>query len=158
MIGEDFAQQAQSALKNLRPISPEWKVHSTEIHLGSAGVRARNCVDGDAWSWFVPSWYRVSLIKKMPPKTRIWNIQLGDMILHTWPGEPTTSFGLEIKKRAAEAGFKQSWIFGLTNDYLAYFTTPSEYEEGGYEACATFYGREGGNKILQAHKTALVST
>lgn len=152
-IGADFAQQAQPALKNLRPISPEWKAHSTEIHLGAAGVGARNCVDNDAWSWFVPGWYRLSLIKKMPQKTRIWNLRLGDMIFLTWPGEPTTAFGLEIKNLATTAGFKQAWILGLTNDYLAYFTTPSEYDEGGYEACGTLYGREGGSKILKAHKT-----
>ncbi len=47
---------------------------------------------------------------------------------------------------------EQAWIMGLTNDYLAYFTTPDEFNQGGYEACFSLYGKQSGTKILSEHK------
>lgn len=40
---------------------------------------------------------------------------------------------------------------GLTNDHLAYFTTPEEFSAGGYETCVNFFKADGGNNILQKH-------
>jgi hypothetical protein len=42
-------------------------------------------------------------------------------------------------------------VMGLTNDHLAYFTTPEEFLAGGYETCVNFFGAEGGKNILQKH-------
>jgi hypothetical protein len=48
-------------------------------------------------------------------------------------------------------------VLGLTNDHLAYFTTPEEFDEGGYEACGSIYGPHAGNKIVREHHLLLAS-
>lgn len=154
-IRKEFADQATDALNNLRPVSPVWDVNSNEVQLGKANLRLKNCVTQSKWRWLVPKCWCIPLSGSLPQTTRIWNLRLDDLIFLTWPGEPTAALGLELKHLAQNAGFNQAWILGLTNDYLAYFTTPSEYQQSGYEACSSLYGLEGGSRILEAHKSLL---
>jgi hypothetical protein len=154
-LGETFAEQAYAVLKQLRPIPAVWSIQSREVVLGAPRVELRNCTGGSGFSKLIPEWLDLSFSETMPQKTRIWTIQFADMIFLTFPGEATTALGFELKDLAAEAGFSQTWILGLTNDYLAYFTTPSEYDNGIYEACSSFYGKFGGSKIKAQHKKLL---
>jgi hypothetical protein len=87
-----------------------------------------------------------------PKEAEATLLELGDMLLMTWPGEPTTSIGLELRRLAADAGAAQSWVLGLTNDHLAYFVMPDEYEEGGYETCSSLYGPQGAVKLIEAYR------
>jgi hypothetical protein len=154
-IRKEFADQAKYALDNLRPISPVWEVSSTEVQLGKASLRLKNFVNQSEWRWLVPKWLQIPLSGSLPQTTTIWNLRLDDLIFLTWPGEPTAALGLELKHLAHQAGFRQPWILGLTNDYLAYFTTPSEYQQLGYEAYNSLYGSEGGNRIVEAYQSLL---
>lgn len=37
-------------------------------------------------------------------------------------------------------GFSETFILGYTNDYLGYFSTPDQYDLGGYESLMTMWG------------------
>jgi len=154
-IRKEFADQAAAAFHNLRPVSPVWESGSKEVKLGKASLCLKNCVNQRTLRWFIPKCWCISLSGSLPQITSIWHLRLDDLIFLTWPGEPTAALGLELKLLAQNVGFRQPWILGLTNDYLAYFTTPAEYHQSGYEACSSLYGPEGGSRILEAHQALL---
>jgi hypothetical protein len=155
-LGRSFAAQAEAAIGAARPIDPVWNVSHTMVDMGLPGLGVKACLNaksdivqilgdslmGIAWTAF-------------PTKAEISAIQLGDLELLTWPGEPTTTAGLELKKLALAQGAREAWVFGLTNDHLAYFTMPDEYAEGGYEGCVSIYGANGAVKILDAFQSML---
>lgn len=61
----------------------------------------------------------------------------------TLPFEPLTDVGHAVKAYGRDvAGFDHTWVFGLTNAYMGYLADPAEFDEGGYEAGATFWGRD----------------
>lgn len=155
-IKKEFAVQAKYALNNLRPVSPVWEVNSIEVKLGNASLRLKSFITQNYWRRLVPKWLRISLSGSLPQRTTIWNFRLGDLVLLTWPGEPTAALGFELKNLAKQAGFNQPWILGLTNDYLAYFTSPSEYQQFCYESYNSLYGAQGGRRIMEAHRSLLI--
>jgi len=65
------------------------------------------------------------------------------------PGEAITDLGTTLKANAAArltahgitAGNQFTMIGGLTDGHMGYFTTPAQYDLGGYEAAGTLYGR-----------------
>ena len=40
-------------------------------------------------------------------------------------------------------------LFGLTNGHMSYITDADEYDEGGYEAVATLFGRDTGARVVE---------
>lgn len=58
------------------------------------------------------------------------------------PGEAITEVGRSIQTPILARGFENAYIMGLANGYMGYITSPEEYDMGGYEACATLYGRD----------------
>lgn len=63
-------------------------------------------------------------------ETLLQVIQLGETAIVSLPGEFFVEFGLEIKEKSP---FKNTLIFGMTNDYIGYVPTREAFEEGGYE-------------------------
>ena len=68
-------------------------------------------------------------------KTVLGVLQINGVRMFCFPGEPSASLGLELKRR-----FPGSWILGLANDHLGYFLSEEEYAGGGYERKVSFYG------------------
>ncbi len=66
------------------------------------------------------------------------------------PGEAIHTLGLEIKQDGIGAGFDSAFCFGLANGHMAYITTFDEYQAGGYEGIATFFGPQTGATVRQA--------
>jgi neutral ceramidase len=150
--GKSFAAQAVSYLHTAAPLSETWSVNKSEVNLGLA--QAGNCTN----SKFVYGLTQILnplLWTTIPNKTDIWSISWGHLQMMTWPGEATTDLGLILKNSAKSLRQKKGWVFGLTNDHLAYFVTPSEFKTGHYEACSTFYGPNGGTKVTDSHKALL---
>jgi neutral ceramidase len=145
-IGNEFANQAMSYLHTAKPHTGEWIVKQAKVNLGVP--RAGHCtksklvwglthaLDPLAWAGF-------------PKETYVWSIVWGDIAIMTWPGEVTSELGFGLKRWAKSKG-KEGWVFGLTNDHLAYFVTPQEFAAGTYESCGSFYGSQGGAKIQSA--------
>lgn len=94
--------------------------------------------------------------RSFPVDFELSQIELGNALMMTWPGEPTTDLGLESQQIAREAGYAgTAWNLGLTNGYMGYFVTESEYDAGGYEVCVAYHGKKAGRTILNNHRELL---
>ena len=84
--------------------------------------------------------------------TRIAQVEIGDQLLLTWPGEATTRLGRALARVACAHGARLPWIVGLANDHLSYFTTEDEFFGGhGIAQSSALYGPYAGRRILNAH-------
>jgi hypothetical protein len=89
-----------------------------------------------------------------PDSAPLTQVRLGGrrgLTMMSWPGEPTSELGLQMREAAEKLGARDSWVLGLTNGHQGYFTSPWDFELGGLEACLNFYGREGGRRVVDAH-------
>jgi neutral ceramidase len=91
----------------------------------------------------------------MPATCEVSFIRVGGLLLMGVPCEPTASIGLAAKAAAAAAGAKTAGIVALTNGWIGYVLTPEQYKAGKYEATMSFYGDQGGEKILAGVKAGL---
>lgn len=148
MMGSEFASQTIAHWNELKPMNETWIVLEKKISLSKPTVDLKKCVD-ESW---MPKGIKLGLGRFVSKTTVINQIHFGPLWLLTWPGEPTTEIGLKLKQVAMETGALDAWVFGLTNDHLGYFTTPEEFAKGGYETCVNFFGSQGGETILKAHK------
>lgn len=154
--GETFATQAIADLASARLIWPDFWINRTNVWLDSPNMSLLHCLGSGFLRYLIWSGLHVHLDLFFPDKATIYSVTLGDMIFMTWPGEPTTSLGLQLKEIAQLAGAKQAWVLGLTNDHLTYFVTPDEYKNGGYESCSCVYGADGGVKIVDGYRKMLL--
>jgi hypothetical protein len=156
-IGAAFAAQAGAALPTAAPVTPaSWEVRTTaapvDIKTPFYYFAARSAFI-KLWPW---NRFGMSAGHWMPYRVRIWSIRLGGLRMMTWPGEPTTSIGLALRKRAIESGAKHAWVLGLTNGHAAYFANCSDYFDfDDYSAAGSLYGPHGGNKLLNEHTCLL---
>jgi hypothetical protein len=83
-------------------------------------------------------------------------LRLGDVVLATVPGEPTTTVGQQIKAAGKARGFRRTYVVGLANDHMSYVTTPDEYAEiDQYEAQSTLYGPTTGTIVVSSATKAI---
>jgi hypothetical protein len=153
--GRMFAEQALDSLEDARNIGAEWSVSRRNVRLPMAFLNLKGCVEQKSIQKFILSGLRLYLGPLLNRDTHVLSIRLGDMVMMTWPGEPTTLLGLELRRLAREAGVDQAWVLGLTNDHMAYFTTPEEYAHSSYESCSSLHGAEGTTRLLDAHASML---
>ncbi len=69
-------------------------------------------------------------------------LRMGKTVILFVPGEPLTTLGLELKAGAKALGYETPFVFGLSNDHMSYVADKASYEEGGYEAIATLFGKD----------------
>jgi hypothetical protein len=151
-LADRVGDQAAFAMTRLRPVEPVWRLRHADLALGRAHVNVAGCLSPEQRPTFgsrLLGWLPLAL-PRLPQETRLSALRLGDLVMFSWPGEPTTALG-----RALDALHPGAWTLGLTNDHLSYFTAPAEYAEGGYEACATLYGAEAGLRIVERHRELL---
>ncbi|ELZ12266.1 hypothetical protein C479_05643 [Halovivax asiaticus JCM 14624] len=77
-------------------------------------------------------------------EVEIQALRLGDRLLVTVPGEPTTEMGRRMAEAAAEAApddVTDVTVVGIANGYNGYFTTPEEYDQQHYEGGHTVFGK-----------------
>jgi hypothetical protein len=148
LIGRRFADQAMAAVPDARPIEADWSATTRIVRAApvlnprsAARLERRNLSIG--LGWLVPREIPLSVVR------------LGDMVLLAWPGEPSTALGLAVKGAASDSGCTQAWVLSLTNGYLGYFVTPSEYRTGGYEAIKSLYGPDAGVRLVDEFRSML---
>jgi hypothetical protein len=129
-----------------------WDVKKIDVQLKAPKLNLAGCINSPDKESKIFKRFAIPVGKLLPRQASIWQIKLGSLFLMTWPGEPNTSLGRMLKTAAQETGNTQPWVLGLTNDHLSYFTSKQEYTAGGYEACASFYGAEGGPTLVSAHR------
>ena len=84
-----------------------------------------------------------------PHQTESTALRLGDLLIVGVPGELICSLGLKIKEQLRRGGAKIPVIGGLANEWISYILSPDEYDQGGYEASVSFYGRGLGPVIVK---------
>ena len=154
-IGREFGEQAMVTLDTARPILPEWIVRTSVVNLSKPVFHLQNCIKSKFWKKVIGKRFKAGVEELVPREAHLYTLQLGDMIITTWPGEPTAALGLRLKQAGHSVGYSQAWVLGLTNGYLGYFTSPEEFAEGNYEACASFYGPNGGMSVLNGLQTLM---
>lgn len=80
------------------------------------------------------------------------------------PGEPITEVGTQIKSTASSkmttacgACTNYTMVSALTNGYMGYITSTTQYDNGGYEAAGTMYGRATVDTVYSATSTAVTA-
>jgi len=77
-------------------------------------------------------------------------------VLFSLPGEAIVELGWWIRNDTIKLGFDGINIFaGYTNSYMGYFSTPREYDIGGYESQMTFWGIETASRIRESVNSVL---
>lgn len=89
------------------------------------------------------------LTQVCPRQTESTALRLGDLLIVGVPGELICSLGLKIKEQLRRRGAKIPVIGGLANEWVSYILSPNEYDQGGYEASVSFYGRTLGPVIVK---------
>ena len=151
--GQEFAALAMASLTTARKIPPEWKVQQITTKLPMARVNLGKCgfdigKDEVNMNLYIGA-------HALPRMALLSQIEIGDIFMMTWPGEPTTTSGQMTRDIATAHGKKDVWILGLTNGHMGYFVTPAEWTEGGYEPCVNLNGPTAVGKIVSAHGTIL---
>ncbi len=151
-LGQQFITKLDKAVQ----IKPVWKAVTKKVFLGLPYLNLPTCaadMGAKGFGKFIMNTIRkFPLATALPMWTDLTLVQLDGISMMTWPGEPTTSIGLDLKRAAYQAGAKNAWVLGLTNHHLAYFVTAQEFYEPGYEGCASFYGPLGGVKIINKYR------
>ena len=78
---------------------------------------------------------------------RFQAIRMNDVLIVPVPGEPIFFVGQAMKADGRALGFNRVFIFGLSNGHMAYITDEKEYQIGGYEGIATFFGPHTADKV-----------
>jgi len=155
VLGRLFGEQSVAALDDsqLKKIDPEFSVKRERVYLGIPGSSLKKCVGGMFSGWDPK--IRVPLIGLFTMHSYLTQVQLGDITMLTWPGEPTTQLGYNLQDAARKLGVQDPWILGLTNDYTAYYTTHDEWFEDHYDSCSSLFMWHGGDRILAKHSKML---
>jgi len=148
--GAALAGGALAAWTDARAESaPRLNVASERVSLPSPALSLRNCLG----EW-VPSNMTVGLARFLPSGAEVIAVALGETAWVAIPGELETSLGLAIKAGAREQ-FRQVFVAGVTNDYLGYLLSPTDYRRPSYIACGSLYGERGGEIVRDAALSAL---
>jgi hypothetical protein len=146
-LGDFFASQTNAHWEDMQSLDPEWEVVQKEFEIGKPHINIAKC----ATQKWMPKKINLGLKRWISSKSIITQVRFQNLWFVTWPGEATTELGIKLREELKESGVQNSWILGLSNDHLAYFLTPEEFEKGGYEACCNFFGEHGGLKVIEAH-------
>ncbi|MBL7716247.1 MAG: neutral/alkaline non-lysosomal ceramidase N-terminal domain-containing protein [Bdellovibrionales bacterium] len=154
-LGAEFARQAAPAFTpaRLKPVAPEFSVQQKKIWLGIPASPLKYCGEGILKKSPIP--LRISLVPFMAQRAKISLVKVGEIAMMTWPGEASTTLGYELQGVAKSRGYKTSWVLGLTNDYMTYFTTKKEYHQGAYDSCSSLFNFRGAERIIKHYKSML---
>lgn len=87
---------------------------------------------------------------------RFQALRINDTVIVPVPGEPIFFVGQAMKAESLALGFSRVLIFGLSNGHMAYITNEAEYNIGGYEGIATFFGPKTAEKVQAAAMTQIL--
>jgi neutral ceramidase len=147
--GLELAAAVRTAWDAAEPVAARLSVATTRLTLPSPFLSVRNCTA----SW-VPQWLTAPLGAVLPDDAELIAGRLGDVAWVTIPGELQSLLGKTVK-RAGLPNLSRVFVAGLSNDYLGYFLTPTDYRRVKYVSCATLYGPEAGQILTQAAETLI---
>lgn len=75
-----------------------------------------------------------------PEEVFLQTLEINDLLLTFFPGEPCVNIGLEMRRRALARGYAAQFSVGLSNDFLNYFVPRDTYARLDYECSMNFFG------------------
>lgn len=145
-IGGELALAAQGGWRTAEPVpGAVLAIGRRTVSLPAPSLSAHNCLRG-----WLPRAAGLPLGSVFPRETTLTALAVGDVGVVTIPGELQTSLGRHIKDTAAGADLRRVLVAGLSNDYLGYFTTVTDYDRPGYVSCASLYGAPAGECLAGA--------
>ncbi len=76
----------------------------------------------------------------LPASTWLDVLEIGDLLLCFFPGEPCVELGLELREHALARGYEAQFSVSQANDHLFYFAPREYYTTSHYEQEMSFYG------------------
>ena len=76
----------------------------------------------------------------VPRDVFLQTLEIDDLLVNFFPGEPCVEIGLGLRKQARDRGYKAQFTVGCANDYLNYFVTRDTYHRFDYECGMNFFG------------------
>ncbi|MBI2155788.1 MAG: neutral/alkaline non-lysosomal ceramidase N-terminal domain-containing protein [Candidatus Rokubacteria bacterium] len=138
-IGRALADAVQAGWERARAApAASIEIARRRVALPSPWLSLRNCTG----RW-MPRFVTAPLGSAFPADADLTAVALGDVAWITVPGELQAALGLAIKREGRDL-FAQTFIAGLSNDYLGYFVAPADYDRPAYVTCATLYGPKAG--------------
>ncbi|PYM30114.1 MAG: hypothetical protein DMD80_05385 [Candidatus Rokuibacteriota bacterium] len=113
------------------------------VDLPAPRLSLRNCLGG-----WMPAVLTVPLDGALPSETTLTAVALGDTAWVALPGEPATALGLRIKAEARRS-FRHAFVAGVSNDYVGYLVTATDYGRPTYVTCSSFYGADTGDRLAE---------
>ncbi|HZH99224.1 MAG TPA: hypothetical protein VEX38_09655, partial [Fimbriimonadaceae bacterium] len=104
----------------------------------------------------IPEPLAETLVKRFAPaEAEITAFRVGKLAVVGVPGEPTSHLGAAISAAGKKLGFSPVLVVSHVNGWAGYMLDAKDYAKGGYEATLSFYGPEGGPKVVTAATEAL---
>jgi hypothetical protein len=160
-VAKNFENQFRASFvpEHLERMPDELSVERKKVFLGVPGWPLKICAKRDG---FYKSWMeilgrsgKIPMFGIFPTHTHLSLVKLGGVMMMSWPGEASTSLGFDLNRIASTYGFDRSWVLGLTNDYLTYFTTEHEFLEATYDSCSSLYTDKGGRRIIAHYRNRI---
>ncbi len=76
----------------------------------------------------------------MPDQTYLQTLEIDNLLLTFFPGEPCVELGIEMRRQARSRGYANQFSVGLANDHLLYFVPTELYGTLDYESAMNMYG------------------
>jgi neutral ceramidase len=116
-------------------------MRTTTLALPAPRLSLRNCLG----RW-VPRALTLPLGSMFPRETTLTAVALGDLAWVALPGELQTELGRQLKAEGRDL-FNDVFVAGVSNDYLGYFVTRTDYERPAYITCASVYAAGTGQEL-----------
>lgn len=75
-----------------------------------------------------------------PAQVVLQTLEINELLMCFWPGEPIVELGLELRRQALAMGYAKQFSVGLSNNYLMYFVNREYFGQPWYEAKVNFFG------------------
>jgi neutral ceramidase len=150
--GADALQTAGTALgatvldgwRAAKPVAPtSFMTRTATLALPAPRLSLRNCLGR-----FVPRAFTLPLGRMFPREATLTAVALGDVAWITVPGELQTALGRRLKAKGRET-FGDVFVAGVSNDYLGYLVTATDYERPSYVTCASVYAPDTGEQLAE---------
>ncbi|MBL7716685.1 MAG: neutral/alkaline non-lysosomal ceramidase N-terminal domain-containing protein [Bdellovibrionales bacterium] len=158
-IQDRFRKAAAAWVGVGQTMKGSWNVRRFMNEMGSPGLTLRTCFKdwfgGKEQKW-LPKTLALALDLFFRDEVDLGWIEWDGLQMMTWPGEPTHGLGERLRDLALKKkpNLSDAWVLGLTNGHFAYFVTPEEHVEGGYEACFSLWGKFGGSSVIAGYRSS----
>jgi hypothetical protein len=139
-VGKALAATVREGWRTAVPAGADRiEIRTRRVRLAPARLSLRHCLGG--WA---PRFLTIPLRDTFPRAADLLAISVGRVAWVAVPGELQTVLGEAIKKEG-RALFERAFVAGLSNDYLGYFVTATDYDRPQYVTCAAVFGRDAGD-------------